>query len=245
MGNIFVAISSCWRFELNGWNSVVRDTWLKDTSALGIPYKFFHGRGEDSRLDSNDIVTLNCYDDYPSLMYKTLDKFKWVLEKGYDSVFHCYHDTYACAERLLMPKEVDYFGDYYHQDSRQPWPHFSHGNSCQSGQGVFISRRALEKVVEEFPKLMKENPKVWEEDWWTGLSINKHPELVIRDTRDMPCNLTQHDHGPRRSNNTISCHLSTIQPDGHWDGQGRETEWKYRPEFMHKLHREWQESCKQ
>ena len=238
-GKLIIAISSCWRYEQCGWNNALRDTWLRDAHDLGITHRFFHGRGEKPQ---SDIVVTDSYADYHSLMYKTLEKFKWVLANGYDSVFHCYHDTYACAERLRLPEGVDYFGDFYHEDPRQPWPHLSYGKFCQSGAGVLLSRKALQVAVGGMVARLKTNPSYWEEDVCTGESILNAPELTVKDSRDMPCNLTQHDHGPRRSNNMISCHLSTIQPDGHWNGQGRETEWKYRPEFMYKLHREWQTS---
>lgn len=244
MDKFLIAISSCWRFESNGWNNALRDTWLRDAEKLGIDYRFFFGNqlGIFPSKFPEDAVVVNTGDDYYSLMYKTFAKFRWVLDHGYETMFHCYHDTYACAERLVLPTGVDYFGDYYHQDPRQPWAHDSYGNSCQSGQGVFLSRRALKNVVEEFAKLDPSTLNIREEDWWTGASITKHSELVVQDTRNMTTNLTPNDQGPRRSNQIVSCHLSTIDPGGTWNKQGRETEWKYRPEFMYKLQREWEAS---
>lgn len=234
---LLISISTCNRFEENGWNDALRDTWLQDAKRLGIEYRFFTGR--DSKKTEDNVV-LSCYDDYHSLMYKTLEKHQWAFSQGYTNVFHCYHDTYACPERLLLHmNEADYFGDYYHADPRQPWPHYSHGKSCQSGQGVFLSQQLLGYVVAEFPEMLKSRPDLWEEDVWTGLVARSHPELTIKDSREMPCNLTPDDHGPRKENNIISVHLSTINPTGNWNGQGRETEWKYRPEYMYKLHREW------
>jgi hypothetical protein len=41
-----IAISSCGDFESNGCNQAMRDTWLKDAVALGLPYKFFFGTGQ-------------------------------------------------------------------------------------------------------------------------------------------------------------------------------------------------------
>ncbi len=238
-----ISISSCSKFENNGWNNALRDTWLRDAKELSVDYKFFHGIGSESK---DDVVIIPADDSYYGLMSKTLEKHRWALDNGYDHIFHCYHDTYACVERVLScgADKFDYFGDYYHSDPRQPWPHFSHGNSCQSGAGCFLSRKALQHVVEEFPEIIKKNPSVWEEDWHTGIVVRGHSELTIQDTRYMTCNLTANDFGPRKDNDIISCHLSTIYPEGQtWNKQGRETEWKYRPEYMYKLHEEWKASC--
>jgi hypothetical protein len=241
---LLIAISSCSKFESNGWNNALRDTWLVDAKNLGVDYKFFSGTGSK---ECDDTVVLPVDDSYYGLIAKTREKYRWTVNNGYDLVFHCYHDTYACVERLLScgADRSDYLGDFYHEDPRQPWPHVSHGQHCQSGAGAFLSKKALTYAVQEFPLLEAQNPGIWEEDLWTGRIIRGHEELVICDTRFMTCNLTTNDLGPRRDNEIISCHLSTIYPHGQkWDGNGRETEWKYRPEYMHKLHREWQDSCR-
>lgn len=235
--SLFVGISSCDRYEQNGWNYALRNTWLNDLQKLGVDYKFFVGIGAEQK---NDNVIVNAGDDYFALFHKTLEKFKWVYDHGYDNLFHCYHDTYACAERLLKnADQADYFGDYLHADPRQPFPHFSHGNSCQSGQGVFISRKALKIVIEEMPTVIAQHPTVWEEDFWTGKIITKHPELSIKDSRNMPCNLTPDDPGPRENNDIISVHLSTIYDSNHRGDSSRDSEAKYRPEYMYKMHKEW------
>lgn len=239
----FVGISTCQRFEENGWNQAQRDTWLQDLKEHQIDYKFFVGQGGQEK---EDVVVLPCQDDYFSLVRKTLEKYRWVLSKEYDQMFHCYHDTYANAERLcnVMDDKYDYFGDYFHVDSRQPWHHESYGSHCQSGAGAFLSKKAIQYAVEEFPDLIAQNPQIWEEDLWTGIILRRHEDVQVGATKFMPCNLTTHDLGPRWGNKIISVHLSTIHPFGErFDGQGRETEWKYRPEYMFKMHEEWKQSC--
>lgn len=235
--SLFVGISSCDRYEKNGWNWALRNTWLTDLRELGIDYKFFVGIGAESKDDN---VIVNAGDDYFALFHKTLEKFKWVYDKGYDNLFHCYHDTYACAGRLLENAgKADYFGDYFHADARQPFPHYSYGNSCQSGQGVFISRKALKVVIDEMPAVIAQHPTVWEEDFWSGKIISGHPELLIQDSRNMPCNLTLEDPGPRFDNCIISVHLSTIFDASCKNDSSRESEARYRPEYMYKMHEEW------
>lgn len=240
---LLIAISSCQRFEDNGWNDAIRNTWLKDAESLGVDYKFFIGSGGTYKPD---IVIVPAGDDYFSLVYKTLEKYIWVLNNGYDQVFHCYHDTYACVERIksVAEEEYDYYGDYFHVDSRQPWHHESYGSHCQSGAGAFLSRKALQYVVDGFPNIIRQHPQIWEEDLWTGRILREHEDIQIGSTKFMPCNLTEFDPGPKKNNKIISVHLSTIHPmQGSFDGMGRETEWKYRPEYMYKLHREWKDSC--
>jgi hypothetical protein len=233
---VLIGISSCNRFEQNGWNNAIRDTWLTD----GVDYKFFHGKGSDSKPD---VVVVEAGDHYEALSIKTRDKFKWSLDNGYDFLFHCYHDTYANVDRLMSSgfENYDHYGDYLHRDGYI---------FLQSGQGYFISRKAMEIVVDEFPTFPAKHGGNFytspEEDVWVGLIVAKHLDILTREeNKNMPCLVNVHQHGPRKYNSIISCHLSTIAPDGYvgkYEGF-RESEWKYRPEYMYKLHKEWQESC--
>lgn len=231
---LFVAISSCNRFELNGWNDAMRQTWLQDAKRLGIEYKFFHGEGSEPK---DDVVVLDCADGYEALTWKTREKFKWAYEHGYTDVFHCYHDTYAAVERLLTCgyENYDFFGEFMDRDGYR---------FCKSGGGYFISQSAMWHVVNELP----EHPNykgVAEEDVWVSFIVQRHPELKVFDAgnqQTMPCLLTPQFEGPRRTNKFITGHLSTIY-DPVFKGDGsRESERKYRPEYMFLKHKEWLES---
>lgn len=225
-----VAISSCEKFEKNGWNDAPRDTWLQ-----GVEYKFFHGEGAQEK---EDVVVLPVGDDYLSLIEKTRQKFKWCLNQGFDFIFHCYHDTYARPERILSSRfeEVDYMGDYYHVGA------VSYGDHCQGGQGYFASRKVLQLMQRE--PLLPEPWETYHEDVWVGKAVTRNSDtLLMRDSRNMVCLYKPEDQGPRASNSIMSCHLSAIRQAG-YDGkyEGREAEWNYKPEYMEKIHTEWLES---
>lgn len=233
MGTKFlVAVSSCDKFERNGWNDVPRKTWLQ-----GVDYKFFHGIGAEPK---EDVVVLPVKDDYLSLIEKTRQKFKWCKENGYAYIFHCYHDTYAVPERLEASgfDTVDYMGDFYHKGA------VSYGDHCQGGQGYFASRKVLELMQSE--PLLPEPWETYHEDVWVGKAVVRNlATLKMRDSRDMVCLFNPRDVGPRKGNSIMSCHLSAIRQDG-YDGkyEGREAEFNYKPEHMLRVHKEWLESCR-
>lgn len=227
---LLVAISSCEEFEHNGWNDALRETWIKDTKAHGFDYKFFHGR---LAKEKDDVVVVDADDAYVGITAKAKEKYAWAKKSGYDYVFHCYHDTYACPERLkeLLREEPDYIGDFYHTDPRQPYPHASYGKYCQGGPGYLISNKAFSYAASDMPSAMDliNDPM---EDVKVGQSVASHKDVKVTDNRQFLNLLTPEDHGPRRSNGIITCHLSTIRPA------------PYRAEYMLKLHKEWEESCR-
>lgn len=251
MEKLFIGISSCWKFEDNGWNNALRDTWIQDVKRLGIDYRFFHGTGQEGR---DDIVSVDCSDGYEGITHKAIEKYKWCLNKGYEYVFHCYHDTFSSVDRLLKETytQDDYIGDFYHEDHRQPWPHVSYGHHCQGGPGYLISKKAMSIVTLTLPNIplfsvgggsvpINYKSSV-DEDFWVGESLLNR-NIKTRDHKGFINMLEESEHGPRQNNTIVTAHLSTIYPGGTWNGLGREAEWKYRPEYMYRLHREWQTPC--
>lgn len=60
-----IAISTCRKFETDGSNAAIRETWLRDALPPGFDYRFFVGRGDGSLKP--DTVSLNCGDGYDHL----------------------------------------------------------------------------------------------------------------------------------------------------------------------------------
>lgn len=244
---LLIGISSCSRYEQIGWNDALRETWLKDAEDLGVDYKFFVGNHLGTNTISttkSDTLSVEADDGYDGITVKAKRKFHYATNMLHDFVFHCYHDTYACVERLLAlcDGHADYIGDFLHTDVRQPYPHDSYGKHCQGGPGYLISRKAFALCAREFPE--DNDPRYHSsEDTWSGVVVRSHPELVIEDNRQFTTSLDVDDVGPRRDNGVVTNHLSTIRPRG-YNGKftGRETEFSYSPEYMHKLHREWNAS---
>ena len=247
MAKLLIGISSCARFEQNGWNDALRETWLKDAAELSIDYRFFIGDHIGTTLldtTAEDVVVVKADDGYDGITVKAKRKFQYAVDLGYDFVFNCYHDTYSCVERLvaLCDGHADYIGDFYHTDVRQPYPHDSYGRHCQGGPGYLISRKAFALCAQEFPE--DDDPRYHNsEDTWTGSVVRRHSELVIEDSRAFTTSLDVDDIGPRHYNGIVTNHLSTIRPR-EYEGKytGRETEFCYSPEYMRKLHAEWKAS---
>jgi hypothetical protein len=203
--NILIGISSCKPYEEQGYNDHLRNTWLPDATRLGIDYKFFVGHNAEPK---EDVIKVNAGDTYWDLGWKCQEKFRWALDKGYDFVFSADCDTYVCPEKLLTCgfEPFDYYGDFYHEDPRQPWPHGSNGMFCQAGPGFFVNRKSMELFVAEYKEGLCDN--------LIG-EILKRNKVKIGDAgwRRFTTHLTTSDIGPRKNNDVVTCHLSTVRPD--------------------------------
>lgn len=230
---LFIAISSCENWEQSGLNNPIRETWLADATKAGIPYKFFHGKGSTPK---EDVVVLDCDDSYRHLAAKFKTKTQWFMQQDYDYMFACQPDCYSRPERLLSCgfEKYDYFGGVYHYG--EEW-HLKNnvsgalpslGYYCQTGAGLFLSRKACSIVAEDNTPSMHRDGTLEDinsEDAWVGQALlrkgvlPKHSdEFKIWMVRGQPM----------RGNNVITSHLSYVE-----GAMG------YKPERMYRLHQEW------
>lgn len=194
MSKLLIAISSCQLYEDNGFNAPLRETWLPDAVKLGIDYKFFHGRGAAVK---DDVIVVDCDDGYWDLTSKLIAKAKYTVENGYDYMFACLADCYACPERLLSCgfEQFDYFGDVYQHPGGSPY--------CQGGPGCFYSKKACLYLTESTTNYPNE-------DCWAGDVLNGHSDIVKGSSKNFAyCGPT-----PLKHNVIITNHLST-QPGGY------------------------------
>ena len=236
---LLIGISSCQAYEEKGNNQAMRDTWLADATSLGIDHRFFHGKGAESK---EDVVIVPCKDDYYGLMHKDKLQYFWSIEHGYDYMYRCDHDTYCRPERLLLSG----FEKYDMAGCRGPL------NSIEGGPGFLISKRLKQLYVDKMEDACKgfviQDKKVTNDfyhsylnDWWTtALALDK--KMNIAGSASFVHLWTLDAIGPRRDNNLVSAHLSTITPPGYVDIGGRECEHRYSPSFMLKKHQEWMNS---
>ena len=232
---LLIGITSCQYYEDKGYNDHSRNTWLEDARSMEIDCRFFIGIGKMNRAD---VVTVNAGDDYASLAYKNYQKFCWAYEQGYDHMFNADADTYASVARLLWCgyEKFDYFGDFLHEEPRQPYPHASYGCFCQEGPGYFISRRAMKACIDDLPARFAQGQTDF--DPLVGEVCRAHSELLIGDGswRRFTTHWEEHDPGPRKDNEIVSCHLSTLPP--------AKEEWA-KSWRMYRLHNEWKKSMTQ
>lgn len=176
-----------------GANDAMRNTWLPEAKRLGIDYRFFHGREATPR---EDVIVVDCHDGYYDLTSKTKEKLRWALFQGYDYVFCCFPDTYACAERLVKCgfEKYDYYGTTYCHPGGNIY--------CQGGCGYFLSRRSAEIIVNDLRNYPNEDCFVAD---------------VLKGYGILPAHCEGFRYagpGPLKSNGVISNHLST-QPGGY------------------------------
>jgi hypothetical protein len=220
-----IAVGSCEAYERKGNNDAMRNTWLEEASKLGIPHRFFHGFGATQK---DDVVIVPCDDSYGGLMQKDKWMYAWAIEQGYDYVYRCDHDSYCRPERLLKCE----FEKYDLAGCKGPM------NSIEGGPGFFISNRACQIYVDEIEEACKghviqgkyvdtDYHNSYLNDWWTTALVTDHN--LIKAGSSSFVHLTSIDEmGPRKNNNYISAHLSTIK--------GKEN---YSPSFMLQKHQEW------
>lgn len=186
---LLVAIKSCWRDRDAGFHDAIRETWGRDLKQRGVQVMFFlghsgsdyfmaHPKGEATNLQRDEAV-VDAADDYNSLPHKTRGICKWAQPKMFNHLFLCDNDTFINADALLaLPFEIfdyaGYFRDgtqevgqtFYYKDHMGEYP------DCHAwasgGLGYFISRRAVELIVNTYPK-------IWAEDMFIGQVLG--PEI--------------------------------------------------------------------
>ena len=190
---ILCAISSCEHFEIVGLNAPLRETWGKDAKALGMDVIFFHGSGATPK---NDVVVLNVVDEMYGLTEKLKGKLRWAVENGYDYVFSCFPDTYACPERILcaIKTQPDYLGNVHQFPGSSPF--------CQGGPGYLLSRKSCEIAASAASSYLND-------DAWLGDILSAAGNHPVHNP-----GFTAFGPGPLRTNGSISNHLST-QPGGY------------------------------
>jgi len=222
---VLIAINSCKKYEDEGFSQHLRNTWLKNAKQFGFDYRFFVGRGAD---ESEDVVKVNAGDSYYELGEKSVEKFRWALDKGYDFVFGADCDTAMCLEKLKTCgyEQFDYYGDFYHKHPEQPYHHASYGMFCQAGPGFFMSRKAMEYFVREYKEGLSDN--------LMGDICRAHSDVKIGDGswERFATNLHPHSPGPRINNNVITVHLSMVRPDN-------DINYWHKKNMHEKLYAEW------
>ena len=220
---LLIAITSCENDEQRGFNDPIRETWLPEAVSLGIPYKFFHGTGSTPK---DDVIILDCLDDYLHVTGKLRGKMQWALAQGYDYLFSAGTDTYAQPGRVLTCgfEKYDCFGAVFN--------HWSYEDRIlvHPDAGVFLSHRAMELVANDLtPVASVEGPidaTAVDACAWLGQALTR---AGIKPEHSEDFCIFAHD-GPRVGNTVIANHLSLTDPDR-----------KYKPEQMYQKHREWLE----
>ena len=254
---LLIGLVGCSRYEVNGWNDVLRETSLKDAESHGLDCRVFIGdktRGLNDTFESyalppmkDDIVVLPCADDYNGILWKVREIFKWFLKSDNDFIFHFYHDTYFSVERLLTSGFENYelaglFSDI------APF----------GGPGIFVSRKAAQIYVDEIQEESKGFRIKWNgahpsyraqvhttefyrsmlTDLWLGMLVRNH-NLPMGTSNLLVHSQLPNEDGPLKSNQIMTCHLSTIQP---YKDANLTAEQRYTPEYMLRMYREYHAS---
>jgi Glycosyl transferase family 2/Galactosyltransferase len=162
-----VTVFSC-RPNLDSRIPQLRQAWLAQLSALGVPYVIVTGDGDDTL--NGDVLALDAPDDYEGLPQKTLATIDWVhRQTGYGHMFKIDDDCFLNADAFfhtLTYRKFDYYGRTLTRGAGQmdrAWhimkSHSERGRLeldkspepstyCDGGSGYVLSRTAMGAVLE-------------------------------------------------------------------------------------------------
>lgn len=184
---VLVAIESCSKYkQRRDWQ---RETWLPE---LKFDYKFFIGNDKVESVEEN-VVALNCKDDYNSLPEKTLAIIKWARENEYNWLFKIDDDVYCKPDRLHIPN-ADYVGHAY-----------GHPNYC-SGAAYWLSSTAMDAVISNWTRRSNaEDSCVGQSLEFAGIKLTEDPRYKVG-WKSFPTDDFENEF-PHPSNNHITFHL--------------------------------------
>ena len=201
-----IAISTCGSFEEDGSNQAIRETWLSERLPAGFDARLFVGRTHIPAKP--DTVLLDCGDDYYNLTWKTIEKLKWGLDRGYDFFFCCMADTYALPARLATCgfENFDILAGFFRMKyNERPDTIKLTRESISGGSGFFLSRRAAQIVINS-PKPSGWFSEMLEDGFVTGCLLpEKHPSLKRRG--DLGMFVSMAGVGPRAWNRAVTKHI--------------------------------------
>jgi len=201
---VLIAVKSCQQDMNRGYHSVIRETWGKDVKAADL--RFFVGREDllcvPVKLENEDEVLVDCFDDYDNLPYKTREILKWSGRQDYDFTFLCDTDTFLIPARLMKTGFEKW--DYSGKIDRTPGVTFQYNavdrekkntwfGACypwaSGGFGYFLSKEAAAYVTFQ-------EPDIWAEDLWVGqlmgpigrFNVKHLPDLAYKSTWHCPEN---------------------------------------------------------
>ena len=232
---VLIAVLSCVQHELNGFNQVIRETWMSSAYAQGFDCRFFIGDGTATGEDETNLlesferqgifrnkatqdpdlrlmppkidqVIVSVPDDYIHQAYKFRQACRWAVRWDFDYVFQVLTDTFVVPSRLSICGFEEH--DYIGTANNER-------TAIGGGAGMWLSRRALNNLIDE-------PIDVWGFDDWVGRTLLKKGFSLMHDSRYT--NLGQVD-PPRKDNDAITCHIAN-------------TPTVYDPKIMFELQRE-------
>lgn len=172
---------------------------MRDSSMFSdLEVLFFQG-GSARSFHDGDTISLNIADDYDSLSAKVASFFGYCLQEyEFEHLFKCDDDTYVHLPRLIQMDlaGIDYAG--FNFDNR---------GAASGGGGYWVSRRAVELVVQSAPSWGNRS----DEDIMVG-TILRRAGITIHHVEEFPHRM--HDgFDPRTAplpwNSRITGHYST------------------------------------
>jgi hypothetical protein len=166
--NPIILLTSCAPYRTNGFDQVVRDTWLKRWGHL-VDHRFVVGRGcTDPKPDE---LIVDADDGYQHTAEKQQATARWALDAGYTHLHIACSDTYTPVPRLMSSgyAEHEAVGCVVFNWNGEGWL----GGGC----GYWLGPKAAEAIANENP------PTSWAADCATGDTLRKAGIPMTHDAR--------------------------------------------------------------
>lgn len=168
---LLIAIRS-WT-EQFGVHNIIRQTWGRETKALGVDVRFFIAAQNNSLSPltgrQNDETLVEAPEGRAGLARLTRGIFKWAMGKQIEYLFLPYSTTPVNPAVVMedfnnIYGKFDYAGKFESSALEYPWA---------SGQeGYFLSRQTFGELTETYPGTLQE-------DQWVGQALG--PAIVTGD----------------------------------------------------------------
>lgn len=146
------------------WRSAIRTTWMPLVPRDKADVFFFVGRGEPVE-DTQDVIELNCHDEYMGLPEKVRAIARWSHERNYEFTMKCDDDVVLKPAELLASGFDEH--NYTGPGNRMPtalvpcW--------VPMGFNYILSKAALSHLLEE-PLPTEGN----DDEKWVALTLHKN-----------------------------------------------------------------------
>lgn len=171
---VLFAVISYYGDADNGNNQLIRETWGKDVSSPDAELRFFIGRRDASFVSKSDEIPVDfqrsreckhewwesykgCCQDFWQVQVRSM--LQWTISRDYDFIYLCSTDTFVVPRRLMKTgfENYDYSGYFIPEQLplgvRSTWDIYAEKRYAWAdvGNGLFLSKKAIEKVLAEPP----------------------------------------------------------------------------------------------
>ena len=235
MGQLLIAVKSCFKNMELGAHDAIRATWGQALRGK-VPVKFFLGRDtpldrtfqnndpRNSYIPKSDEVIVDAPDTYEGLAFKTRAICGYVASKNISHVLMVDTDTCVFPKRLLTSgyEQFDYAGRWNGEMGAPAGPRdvriaanalatMPYCYSWCSGGGYLLSSDAVREVADKYPQPMQTGGFAGNEDLWVGQILGPLVEKGLLTAGEFNPPILKYHVDPQGNSNTYDPKLGWME----------------------------------